>query len=75
MFWPPPGRAGNIHAEVPDLPAARQTDFQHEFIGTAEISRGAIEGDEYRHLGSQALFAIGRLERALGNRLLGGRVG
>jgi hypothetical protein len=62
MFWPPPG-AGNIDAEALELLAAREIHFQHEFIGTAEIPRGAIEGDEYRHLGSQALFVIGRLER------------
>jgi nucleotide-binding universal stress UspA family protein len=59
------GTSRDIHAEMLELlTAARQTEFKHELVGAAVVFGGAIEGDERRHFGGEALLEIGRLEHA-----------
>ena len=55
----------DIDPEVLELfAAARPGHFQHKFVGTIKFGRPAIERDERRHLGRQALLDIGGLQRA-----------
>src|SRR4029077_8409550 len=54
---------GDVNPDVLNLLAASgETDFQIERVAAVEILRGAIERDEGRHFGGQALLEIRRLE-------------
>jgi hypothetical protein len=59
------------------LAAFGKTDLQIERVGAAEILRGAIERNQGRHFGRQALLEISGFERdALdGDRAMGRRTG
>jgi hypothetical protein len=45
------------------LAAAGHADLKNELVGAVEIVHGAIDGDECRHFGGEALLVIGELER------------
>src|SRR5208282_3190010 len=56
---------GDIDLKVlKPLAASGKADFQLELVRAVEVPRGAIESDEGWHVDAQALFEIGRLERA-----------
>jgi len=46
------------------LVTIRQTDFQFKIIGTAVVRASMIKRDKSRHFDRQALFDVGRFQRA-----------
>jgi hypothetical protein len=52
-----------MDAFAPPL-TVRRTDFQFKNVGAAVVRRGTIKRDKSRHIDRQALFDVGRRERA-----------